>query len=116
MELKIKVNIIDDDGKSVIGPGILELLEYIREEKSINKAAKRMHLSYVKALKLLNNMEEKIGKPLLSKRRGGNDRGGTELTPLGIELLVEFEKLQDKLIDYAEDEFQEFLKKVGYET
>jgi molybdate transport system regulatory protein len=115
MELKIKINLIDDEGKSVIGPGIVQLLELIKEKKSINKAAKKMGLSYVKALKLLKNMEDKIGKHLLIKKKGGNDRGGTDLTPDGVKYLMEFEKIQNEIKNYSNIQFGQFLKKVNDE-
>ena len=116
MELKVKINIIDDEGKSVMGPGILQLLANIREYGSINRAAKKMNLSYVKALKLLSNMEAKIGKTILVKRSGGIDGGGTDLTPLGVKLLEEFGKLRRRVDVYAEDEFSRFLKGIEHEA
>jgi len=116
MELKIKVNVIDDENKSIIGPGIFELLKNIKHEKSINKAAKKMNLSYVKALKLLKNMEDNIGKKLLIKKKGGNDRGGTILTPSGIELIKEFGRMQREINDFSEKKFQQFIKKVTDES
>jgi molybdate transport system regulatory protein len=116
MELMIKVNLIDEDGKSILGPGIVQLLELIKEEKSINKAAKRMSLSYVKALKLLKNMEDKIGKPILSKRIGGNERGGTDLTPGGIKFLEEFEKMQKDIKTFSNIKYQYFLRMVNNES
>jgi molybdate transport system regulatory protein len=116
MELMVKVNLIDEEGKSILGPGIVQLLELIKEEKSINKATKRMGLSYVKALKLLKNMEDKIGKPILSKLRGGNERGGTMLTPCGVKFLEEFEKIQKDIKVFSDKKFQQFLRMVNDES
>ena len=66
-----------------MGPGVLELLERIREYRSINRAAEQMGLSYVKALHMLNRLETDLGRRVLVRRRGGNDRGGSELTRFG---------------------------------
>ena len=62
-----------------MGPGPLELLEMIEKEKSINKAAKKMGLSYVKALRMLKRLEEDAGQKILIKRTGGVDGGGIEV-------------------------------------
>jgi len=51
MNFRFKFNVVDEKGETTLGPGIVELLKMIDEEKSINKASKRMNLSYVKALK-----------------------------------------------------------------
>ena len=68
MEIRAKINLVDPQGQPFMGPGVLRLLEQIREQRSINRAAQQMKLSYVKALNLLNRLESDLG------RRGGNDR------------------------------------------
>jgi molybdate transport system regulatory protein len=110
MELKVKVNIIDETDKSITGPGIIQLLDLLKEEKSLNKASKRMNISYVKAKRLLDQMEEKLGKKILIRRRGGVDRGGTELSEFGLKYLEEFKKMKEKITDFSNKQFASFLK------
>ena len=113
MELKVKVNIIDDKGESVIGPGILELLEKIREFGSINRAAKEMKLSYVRAMRLLDGFEKNVGHIMLIRRSGGPGGGGTELTHFAQRYIENYKKFVKNIEELAYDEFKRFLDKIG---
>jgi len=84
----------------------------IDEEKSINKASKRMNLSYVKALKLLKRSEGKFKDSLLMKSVGGQNGGGTMLTSKGKQIVKSYEELQRKIELNCEKEFQKFLKEI----
>ena len=81
MDLKIKIAIINEQNKRFMGLGIVLLLRKIKELKSINKAAKSLNMSYIKALKILNYLEENTGRKFLVRRRGGHDRGVSPLLP-----------------------------------
>ena len=93
-----------------MGPGPLRLLEKIDEYKSINKAAKSMSLSYVKALHILNRIENCLGEKMLIRKRGGNDRGGAFLTPFAERYVSSFKGLDEKINTFARVEFQRFQK------
>ena len=112
MKLNVKITISKDSPIPFMGPGPAHLLEKIREYNSINLAASRMNLSYVKALKMLNRLEKSFGNPLLIRTRGGNDRGGTKLTPYGEKYLKNFQKLQKKIEKSAQKEFDIFQKQL----
>ena len=64
MKVKVKISIHMDSGIPFMGPGPLQLLEKIKEHKSINKAANSMNLSYVKALNMLNRLEKGLNRDL----------------------------------------------------
>ena len=113
MKVKLKLNVLDENEKVVIGPGTLMLLDRINEYKSINKASKSLNLSYVKALRLLKRFEERTGKRMLLKKRGGFERGGTELTNFAQKYLQEYRLFQEKINDFAKKEFIEFEKNVN---
>ena len=53
LRLRVKMSLEGDGGKVFFGPGVLELLRDVRETGSIQRAARKMGLSYVKALKIL---------------------------------------------------------------
>jgi len=108
MQIKLKISILNDQGFQAIGPGPLRLLEKIGEHKSINKAAKSMDLSYVKALKMLSFLEKDMGRVMVIRTKGGNTRGGTRLTPFAEMYIQEFRKLDKKINHYAEREFNRF--------
>ncbi|MEW6078183.1 MAG: LysR family transcriptional regulator [Thermodesulfobacteriota bacterium] len=95
-----------------MGAGPLRLLERLKEHKSINKAAQSMSLSYVKALKLLKFLEQDIGRPMVISTRGGNNRGGTLLTPFAELYIQQYKEMENKLTVFAEGEFEKFQKKL----
>ena len=113
MEIRAKINLVDEEGEPFMGPGVLRLLQRIREDKSINRAARQMKLSYVKALHLLNRLEIDLGQQILIRKRGGNDRGGTELTPFGKRYVTEYNRLEEKVRTRAEREFRIFQDRVA---
>jgi molybdate transport system regulatory protein len=112
MKLNLRITITKDSPVPFMGPGPARLLEKIREYHSINLAANSMNLSYVKALKMLNRLEESLDKPLLIRTRGGNNRGGTKITPYGEKYLKNFQKLQKKIKESAQKEFDIFQRQL----
>lgn len=96
-----------------MGPGVLAVLQRIKQYKSINRAAGQMGLSYVKALNMLNRLEADLGKSILIRKRGGNDRGGSELTPLGEKLIIEYSRLEKRVKTHVEKEFRIFQERVA---
>jgi molybdate transport system regulatory protein len=113
MKISTKTFITDDPGIPFMGPGPVLLLERIDEYKSINKAAKSMSLSYVKALNILNRLEKCLDRRLLERKRGGNERGGASLTPFAERYILSFKGLEQRIDNFARIEFQEFQKTVG---
>ncbi len=110
MQIKLKISILTDDGNYLIGPGPLRLLKSIKEHKSINKAAKSMNLSYVKALKILKRLKKGHDLPMVIVKRGGNERGGTQLTPYSEVCMEQYVQLEEKIKKYAENELANFKK------
>ncbi|MBN1626783.1 MAG: LysR family transcriptional regulator, partial [Deltaproteobacteria bacterium] len=108
MKISAKTFLTDDSGIPFMGPGPVRLLEKIDEYKSINKAAKSMSLSYVKALNILNRLERCLGEKMFVRKRGGSEHGGTCLTPYAERYIISFRGLEKKIDDYARAEFQEF--------
>lgn len=87
LRLRVKLSLSGEGGRVFFGPGVLELLGGVRETGSIQRAAKSMGLSYVKALKILRQTEEGFGRAFLKRRKGGSERGGAELTAFGARFL-----------------------------
>jgi len=113
MRIRVKINIVGERGEPFMGPGVLDLLERIRKYKSINRAAEEMSLSYVKALHMLNRLEADLGWRILIRKRGGNERGGSELTPLGEKYIVEYSRLEKRVRRHVEEEFRVFQRGVA---
>ncbi len=111
MEIRVKINIVNEEGAPFMGPGPLRLLEMIEKKKSINKAAKEMGLSYVKALRMLKRLEDDGGQKMLIKRTGGADGGGAELTAFAKSYIREYSRLEIKMRALADREFNKFSKR-----
>lgn len=88
-----------------MGIGLVWLLERIKKYSSIRKAAIDMKLSYAKAHKILDELEENIGRKLLVKKIGGPEGGGAKLTPFGEKFLKVYKEFQKKVESCAEKEF-----------
>ncbi len=111
-EIKFKVW-IEKDGEVIFSSGREKLLKEIEREGSINKAAKKLGLSYKKAWLLIKNMEDRLGFPILEKKRGGKYGGGSRLTEEGRKLLENYEKLVEecsKIKGLAKEYFQESVR------
>jgi len=101
MEVKSKVW-LEKNGKLIFGSGKSLILTAILETGSINKAAKKMDMSYRHAWSYIVSAEKKIGKPLLIKIKGGKNGGGAILTDYAKDLLRRYEKLEQKVNAYAD--------------
>ena len=106
-EVRVKVQIHKET--SFFGPGIVELLGYIRECGSVKDACRRMELSYSKGWFILNRAEEELGYPLIQRNHGGKKGGGAALTESCEKLLARYEELEKNIQAYAEEEFKKIL-------
>ena len=70
-------------GEIALGPGRVELLEFIRKTGSLRAAAKRMGISYMRAWKLVKYTNRCFSEPIVEITRGGKTGGGAELTETG---------------------------------
>ena len=89
------------------GPGVCELLEGIRETRSIQAAAAKMDMSYSKAWKILKRAEEEMGTALINRVSGGKNGGSSTLTEAGEKAVREFRSMEGKLSAIAEELLKE---------
>ena len=75
-----------------IGNGRARLLEKIKEQGSISKAAQSLKISYRQAWAMVNEMNQGAKKKIVIKPIGGSSGGGTILTTES----VIFEKKDEK--------------------
>lgn len=80
-----------------LGPGKIELLQSISETGSISEAARKMDMSYNRAWLLVRTMNRCFKEPLVIASRGGETRGGAELTRAGKQLLDLYRQLELKV-------------------
>ncbi len=88
-QARAKLWLVNNEDKPTIGAGKAALLESIKEEGSLNKACKKVKISYKHAWLLLKEIEESVGEPVIIKKRGGKAQG-TFLTEKAINLLDEY--------------------------
>jgi molybdate transport system regulatory protein len=81
---------------TVLGPGKADLLQGIRDTGSIAAAGRRMGMSYKRAWGLVETMNAAYRAPLVATVRGGAGHGGASLTPLGLDVLAAYRRLEVK--------------------
>jgi molybdate transport system regulatory protein len=98
---------IEVHGRPVLGPGRLELLQAVKQQGSISKAAHLLKMTYRKAWGQIKAMEERMGLPLLVKQTGGTGGGGASLTPQATNLLAKYHRLIAGMEEQVNRRFQE---------
>lgn len=79
-----------------IGPGKIALLKAIEKTGSISAAAKALGMSYPRAWKLTQNLNASFKKTIVDIFQGGPSRGGSKLTPAGLELIILYDQITIK--------------------
>ena len=88
-----------------MGRGPIELLQGIERLGSINKAAKEMNMSYVKAWKIIKRIEATLGGKILETQIGGRDHGGSELTTLAEDFIALYTAYEQEVTKFAGQKF-----------
>ncbi len=89
---------VNEKGESVFGDGLAELLEEIGKRHSLLETAKHLGMSYRYALHRLTLAEERLGKSLVTRVRGGAKGGGSsEVTDFGRDLVKRYRHAQAEL-------------------
>ena len=88
-QARVKLWLINKNEEPIIGEGKAALLEAINSEGSLNRACKKVKMSYKHAWLLLKEIEDSVGEPIIIKQRGGLNQG-TSLTEKALDLLEEF--------------------------
>jgi len=101
MQIKIRIGLRDAADEPFMGVGLVWLLRGVEKSGSLSLAAKRMEMSYSKAHKLVKNLEDALGYPVLASARGGSSRGGSSLTPDGRRFLERYESLDAAIKEQA---------------
>ncbi|PKO63227.1 MAG: LysR family transcriptional regulator [Betaproteobacteria bacterium HGW-Betaproteobacteria-17] len=84
--------ILGDD--IALGPGKVQLLEAIRDTGSIAAAGRSMNMSYKRAWHLVDTMNRCFKSPLVEASKGGAHGGGAALTPLALEVIALYRRLE----------------------
>jgi molybdate transport system regulatory protein len=83
-------------GKPILGSGGAKILQAVKEEKSISKAAQKIGMSYRYVWNYLAKMKNAMGEPTVETFKGGKvGGGGAKLTLLGEDLIKEYNRVED---------------------
>jgi molybdate transport system regulatory protein len=77
-----------------IGPGKIKLLEQIERHGSISAAGRAMGMSYRRAWLLIDSLNHRFKKPVVTTERGGGSGGGAVLTPFGREVVTHYRTIE----------------------
>lgn len=98
-------------GEPILGKGGASILEAIRTQKSISKAAKEVGMSYRYVWNYLEQAQKALGEPIVKSFKGGKTGGGTRLTKLGESLLKEYMRVENYMGELLGDE--EYWEAIG---
>lgn len=113
MKIQLKISLINDKNERFMGIGLIWLLRRINKYQSISQAAKDLNMSYVKALKILNALEENLNHKILIRERGGKEHGGAKLTAFAEYFIEEYDRFQKNIKEYSQKQFIKFQQKIG---
>ena len=91
MKIQVRLSICNERNKPFMGIGIVWLLQRVEKFRSLNLAAKDMEMSYAKAHRIVRQLEQELGKEILTSKHGGSDRGGSDLTPYAKKFIKRYE-------------------------
>ena len=107
--LKVKLY-LEDDQEKFMGIGVLWLLQKIEECGSLRAAAISLGISYSKAFKMIENLEDALGLRVLVRQRGGAGRIGVTLTPFGRQFMTLYDSFQQQCKALLKEPFDDFMK------
>jgi molybdate transport system regulatory protein len=96
---------LDNNGKA-FGDGPYELLRRVKKMRSLHQAANQMGMSYSKAWRLIQTLEERLGFALLERKVGGLSGGGSRVTPQGKELMKHYKQFRKDVNTSLENIFR----------
>jgi molybdate transport repressor ModE-like protein len=100
-------------GEEILGKDIINILNDIEIEGSIQAAAEKNNVSYRKAWGDLKKAEDILKFSIIDKKRGGKDGGTTVLTEDGKRMLKAFEELEKEFDNAIYDAAKKFFHKLN---
>ena len=101
-EIKSRIWITGSNG-TFLGVGRIALLKEVEKTGSISEAARKLEMSYKKAWESINAMNIEASSPLVLTSSGGRGGGGTDLTPTGKKMILEFENLVAEVDNFIKE-------------
>ncbi len=105
--IRSKIWIENENGEMVFGLGRLKILKAVHRLGSLQAAAKELKMSYRAVWGKLKATEERLGIPLLIRKKGGASHGGSQLVPEAEALLEQFNTLHKEIIIQSDHLFKD---------
>ena len=105
MKVKSKI-LLEQDEQFVFGPGRVLILQAIAQTGSLKKAAEKLNMSYRRVWSYIHTSEERLGKQLLIKERGGRSGGGAFLTEYAKDLIKKFKQLEQEVKEFTDERYK----------
>jgi len=96
------------DDEPFFGPGMVKLLKYIDELKSVKKAGEQTTISYAKCWKLIRIMEDCIGEKLVERHQGGAGGGEASITEYAKSFLKKWNDFEKDSKESVENIFTKY--------
>ena len=93
-----------------LGPGKVELLALLLETGSLNEAARRLGMSYMRAWTLIKTMNACFRNPLVEAERGGKSGGGMKVTETGRCALALYQEIETTALKSAANSWRRLQK------
>lgn len=77
----------------MLGPGKIQLLEFIDATGSLSEAAKQMGMSYMRAWSLVQELNRDPKRAMVSMSRGGSSGGTASVTTFGKKVLQLYKQM-----------------------
>lgn len=94
--------------------GRLKLLLFlISDTQNVRRACAAMGLSYSKAWSMINALEQELGYRVVARMQGGSHGGGTHLTEQGAAFLLAYQRYEEAVFHFAQEQFQTMFVQTG---
>jgi len=103
---------LEDGAQVVLDQTDALLLRRISETASLKEGAKLAGISYRNAWDRIKTMESNLGARLVDTKVGGAGGGGADLTPEGVAVLRDFQKVRRYLFDVLDE--KEYMAHASY--
>ena len=90
-----------------MGEGLLQLLQKIEETGSLNQASARLNMSYRTAWGKIEKIEKRLGSKLIHRETGGGDKGGSNLTERGKNLMRGYRSFKTRVDQELKRSYEE---------
>ncbi len=101
--MKVKTKVwLEDEGELVFGSGKAMILKSIDETGSINKAAKKLDMSYRHAWSYIKEIEKRLDTQLVIRTKGGQGGGGATLTAFARTLIDKYCTLKSEVETFTD--------------